>query len=375
MLNPLTHPNYCPLLYKSLHVAEDNTHISAGHCCISPMVIRTTTLDFYNDKFLVDSRNNWPTTQIDSCKTCWDNEAQNYPSYRQHNIEWSKALGSDPTTAELLRLDYSVGKLCNAKCIICGPHASTTWMAEDYKFSKVKQTFKIFENPSNSLVQHLDLSKLQILYLIGGEPLMSMTPVELLKKIQEQGNISNLVCQLSTNGSIKPSAELVNYWKKCKGVQIFASIDAIGSAFEYIRNPLDWQEVEDNLDYMLSIGPNIQVDISLVLGLHNIDELENTYLWYKSKKWNSQQTQFTIAPCNGTYAFTNATNKLLAIWKDKISKMTYPWKDQVLNLLSIPGNIDNNKWMLHLKKMDIRRNIIWSDHLPNLYKVYQSIDA
>ena len=138
---------------------------------------------------------------------------------------------------------------------------------------------------------------------------------------------------------------------------------------------MDWQEVEDNLDYMLSIGPNIQVDISLVLGLHNIDELENTYLWYKSKKWNSQQTQFTIAPCNGTYAFTNATNNLLAIWKDKISKMTYPWKDQVLNLLSIPGNINNNKWMLHLKKMDIRRNIVWSDYLPNLYKVYQLIDA
>ena len=62
MIDPLSHPNYCPLLYKSLHVAENNIQLSAGHCCISPMSIRTTNLDFYKDKFLVDSRNNWPTT-------------------------------------------------------------------------------------------------------------------------------------------------------------------------------------------------------------------------------------------------------------------------------------------------------------------------
>jgi organic radical activating enzyme len=339
------------------------------------MGIHTTELDFYNNKFLVDSRTNWSTTKINSCKSCWNNETQNYPSYRQHNIEWIKDLGSEPTTPELLRLDYSVGKLCNAKCIICGPHSSTTWMAEDYKFNNVKKTFKIFDQPENSLVQHLDLSKLQILYLIGGEPLMALTPIEILKKINDQGNISNLVCQLSTNGSIKPSDELINYWKKCKRVQIFASIDAIGNAFEYIRNPLNWQEVEDNLEYMSSIGLNIQVDIAVTLGLHNIDELENTYLWHKSKKWSDKQMQFTIAPCNGTYAFTNATNDLLSIWRDKISKMSYPWKDQVLNLLSIPGNTNNDKWVSHLEKMDIRRNSIWADHLPNLYKIYKLISA
>jgi organic radical activating enzyme len=373
MLDPLTHPNYCPLLYKSLHVVENNTHISAGHCCISPMVIRDTTINFHNNKFLVDSRNNWPTTQIDSCKSCWDNEDQNYPSYRQHNIEWIKDLGNDPTSAELLRLDYSVGKLCNAKCIICGSHASTTWIAEDYKFNDTTQTYKIVEQPTDSLIKDLDLSKLQILYLIGGEPLMSAAPVEILKKIEAQGNISNLMCQLSTNGSIIPSDELIAYWKKCKGVQLFASIDAVGSAFEYIRNPLKWQKVEDNLDYMVSIGTNIQVDISLTLGLHNIDELENTYLWHRSKQWPDQQTQFTIAPCHGTYAFTNASDSLLTIWKDKISKMSYPWKEQVLNLLSISGSADNTTWISHLEKMDMRRDIIWTDHLPNLYNVYTSI--
>ena len=248
-------------------------------------------------------------------------------------------------------------------------------MAEDYKFDKIKKTFKLFEQPENTLVQHLDLSKLQILYLIGGEPMMSSSPVEILKKIKDQGSISNLVCQLSTNGSIRPSDELISYWKKCKQVQIFASIDAVGSAFEYIRNPLNWQEVEDNLDYMLSIGPNIQVAVALTLGLHNIDELENTYLWYKSKKWNPAQTQFTIAPCNGTYAFTNATDNLLDIWKDKISKMSYPWRDHALTLLSISGSSDNNKWVSHLEKMDARRNIVWTDQLPNLYTVYKSINA
>ena len=203
--------------------------------------------------------------------------------------------------------------------------------------------------------------------------MMSSTPIEILKKIQEQGNISNLVCQLSTNGSIKPGDEIINYWKKCKQVQLFASIDAIGGAFEYIRNPLNWQEVEDNLDYMISISSTVQVDISLTLGLHNIDELENTYLWHQSKKWNDQQTQFTVAPCNGTYAFTNATSRLLDFWKDKISKMSYPWKDQVLNLLSIPGSANNNIWISHLETMDTRRNIKWADCLPNLYKVYKTI--
>lgn len=363
-----THPNYCPLLYKSLHTNENGTHIHASHCCISHERIKTTHLDFYNDKFLVDSRNNWPTSKIDSCHACWEAEEKGYPSYRQHNIEWLNDIGADPTSVELLRLDYSVGRLCNAKCIICGPYASTTWMAEDHKFQNSTEKFRVFDNPSETLVQHLDLSKLQIVYFTGGEPMMSLIPVAILKKISEQSDMSKLTCQLSTNGSILPSNELIMYWKKCKQVDIFASIDATGSAFEYIRNPLNWKEVEANLNEMFNLSSNVQISIALTLGVHNIDELENTYLWYKSKDWDTRRTQFTIAPCHGTYSFNNATEKLLESWKNKISQMPYPWVEQVLGLLSISGSNDNDQWLSHLNMIDHRRGLVWSDHLPNLYK-------
>lgn len=371
MSSEITHPNYCPAFYKILHVVEQNNNISAGHCCISEMGPPVDYIDFHTNKFLDNNRKLWPTTQLKGCQSCWSNEAADQHSLRQYNIEWIKDLNLDPTSTELIKLDYSVGKLCNAKCIMCSSNVSTTWMAEDYKFKGIKQPINLFDNTDNSRAQHLDLSKLQILYFTGGEPLMTNSPLDMLKMIKStQGSLSNLTFQTNTNGSIVPSKELIELWKECKQVEIFASIDATGKAFEYIRNPLSWNQVEENLDYITTLNPNIQIHIALTLGLHNIDELEKTYNWYLSKSWDKEKNPFTLHKCYGTYALENASTQMLELWKSKISSMDYPWQNEVLTMIDIPSK-NNSKWISHLEMMDLRRNLSWANDLPELYKIHR----
>ena len=361
--------NYCPLFYKGLHITENHNNISVGHCCISTLGPRTEKIDFDSNNFLVHNRNSWATEKVSGCQSCWNNEANNQTSQRLFNIDKFKDIGN-PVTTELVNLDYSVGKLCNAKCIICNSNVSSTWAAEDYKFSNAKPVGKIFNATENSRVQNLNLSKLRWLYFTGGEALMTNAPTDILNLIKlQQGSLANISFQTSTNGSIRPSPELVALWQDCQDVTLFASIDATADAFEYIRNPLEWEQVKNNLDFILDIGPNINIHISVTLGLHNIDELEKTYQWYLSKSWDQEKNQFTLHNCYGTYALSNASHQMLDIWKTKISAMNYPWRDQVLNMLNVPGK-NNTVWLNHLKQMDFRRNRDWTNDLTGLNETY-----
>ena len=134
---------------------------------------------------------------------------------------------------------------CNAACITCGPQLSTLWSKELKKVNiahaptesiKLKQIFE--------LLNQLDLSQVGRIKFFGGEPLVNDIHLEILKKFP---NPSDIDVWYTTNASVYPKQKVLDIWSKFKLVYFEASIDGIGEQFNYIRWPLKWDKVQNNL--------------------------------------------------------------------------------------------------------------------------------
>ena len=362
--------NYCPLFYKGMYVEKkDSISLRQGHCCSSGLGPRVRTVDFNNYPLFVQSRQKWPDNKIDSCGSCWSQEENGHHSFRKGWLHWLEDQGPDvnPTEPELLKLDYNVGPICNAKCVHCTSNYSSLWAAEDAKFG-VKQSATYGDVSKLDAISNLDLSRLKSLYINGGEPFMSKDPENLLKQVRQQGDISSLVFQSNTNGSTMPSNEIIDLWLQCKAVDIFVSIDAIEQQFEYVRHPLNWDTVVNNIKFLSSIDKKIRVKFSFALGLHNIDELERTWQWFQDNKYSRNQTDesFGIHPCYGALSLNNVTHDLQQVWRQNLNP-NGRWTQFAHSLLD-RGSLESNQgWQDYLEMLDQRRNLDWKVSLPGLH--------
>lgn len=366
------HPNYCPLFFKGLSLFTTEHSTTIGFGCCSQGNKCTNTNNVINDPWLNQQRNTWESQKLSVCKTqCWDVESVGNPSFRQSKVHWLKQLNNiDPTAVELLRLDYITEGTCNAKCITCSAEASSLWAEEDRKFGVVPLR-PLHVDLQNSLV-NLDVTKLCNLYLTGGEPLLSKHTFLLFEKIRKQADLSKLSLQISTNGSIIPSESTIKLWKECKDVELWVSIDAIETEFEYIRFPLQWQQVSSNLAKLSTISPNIHVKIAFTVGVHNINVLPNTYNWFvsKQKEWDMPDSAFGISPAWGTLNLNAASIGLKQHWKELLlSQNSHHFRNTAALIDEYNGA--DHKWMSYLAMIDQRRGLDWKKSLPLLYNAYK----
>lgn len=196
----INHPNYCPLLFKGLLIADGN-EVMFSHCPTSG-----SSTDF---EWIKHNQRNWLSDLPYGCKNqCKDLELQGKHSFRQANIHWIKRFPDvDLLKPEIFRLDFITGNHCNAKCIICNPGASSAWAHE-----LNVDVIPYLSNPE--IINDLDLSLVKILHLTGGEPLMSKNILPLFDKIASGDRLSDIEVQINTNGSVTPSDEIIEYWKR-----------------------------------------------------------------------------------------------------------------------------------------------------------------
>ena len=85
-----------------------------------------------------------------------------------------------------------------------------------------------------------DLSKLDFVKFVGGEPLLDKKHADFLTQIvSKSDNPENVRLFYNTNGTIIPKQEIFESWSKLKEVEVIFSIDAIGEANEILRPPIN----------------------------------------------------------------------------------------------------------------------------------------
>jgi organic radical activating enzyme len=194
------------------------------------------------------------------CSECFTREKNGLFSPRLASFDRPALTGAknnDKTSIEI-----QIDKDCNAACLICGPWNSTTWEKYEHKIKQIP--IKNVADPTiaslefiNQLNKSIDFSDAQEVLFLGGEPLRTNSHVRLLENISDPSNIR---LKYTTNGSCRPDAKTLEVWSNFKEVVLQLSIDGVGEHFNYLRWPLQWSQVEDNLRYIMSLQPsNIQL--------------------------------------------------------------------------------------------------------------------
>jgi organic radical activating enzyme len=191
------------------------------------------------------------TDWVPECVCCETQEKKGFTSHRQN---YNNLFDTDERSAE-----FQFDTECNAACLICGEYNSTTW--EKYNLKNQGKEIKLvdlnrreeIEKRFNYILKTLDFNKLTSVNFLGGEPFKTDSHKIILKKLNEIKGLNEVSVAYVTNASILPDNETIKLWEQCKNVKVNASIDGIESHFEYLRWPLSWKQVLNNLEFYKNI--------------------------------------------------------------------------------------------------------------------------
>lgn len=224
------------------------------------------------------------------CERCFREERSGVESARQKlNRRWQGQFDcSVEANSPVKYIDLRLGNLCNLKCRMCNPYASSKWVDE---WNKVIGSADLV--PNNALnedeaarLKQLDwpeddstwenlkpvLANVEEVYLTGGEPLLSLKQKDLLDHFIDHGHSHRITLKYNTNLTVLPS-DITQRWKSFKKVICNVSIDGFGNLDEYIRFPTKWAVVENHLRQLLDLkakGLPLDVGVHVTVQMYNI---------------------------------------------------------------------------------------------------------
>lgn len=222
--------------------------------------------------------------QCSGCQYCWniENMGDDYVSDRHIR---SSSIFNDDRVKEIEQnkwdfdvnpeyIEISFGNECNFRCGYCHPKASSRYYNEIKQHGPYDMVqnhrndidwFKIYEEETNPYVAAWwkwwpEVSKtLNILRITGGEPTIQRSTYRLFQELEDNPK-PNLEINVNSNlgGKEKQLEKFTNdvnsllSGKKIKSFKLFTSVDTWNERAEYIRDGLDLDVFERNLDYFLT---------------------------------------------------------------------------------------------------------------------------
>jgi len=225
------------------------------------------------------------------CDICWKTEKLNGKSWRQI---YNEMYGEKYKNIKIsLKLQGIGTNFCNLSCYMCHPENSSTKDNETKEIFTDNEISKVwFDGKSktvnfkryNEIVENIlkNIHHIDIIRLLGGEPLQLPKHWELLKRIPDEAakNIRILYDTNLTNLTWKNySLDWVR--KKFKEVKLGISCDHFGKKLEYIRYPIDVKKFEENLKKIKD--DNYNHIMNLTVGILNIQDLHQIKKYYNDK--------------------------------------------------------------------------------------------
>jgi organic radical activating enzyme len=358
---------FCYEIYKNLAIWSTNGKLSYNPCSFYNGYINTShefdLANIWNSpehnqlKSLIE--HNKP---IPGCASCYKAEEHGLVSRRLSAKQLYEEYFKD-TNIELdgpQSIDYSVGNLCNLKCVICGPHNSSAWVSDYQKIYPNKNIEKFKYDKFNQLTVD-DSSLLKNIKNVhfhgGGEPLLSNNHINLLNKIKEVKGLADVHVFYNTNGTVKASQELLNLWAECKLVELYFSIDDIDERFNYQRTNAQWTELIDNLTwYKENMPVNHMFKINCVWGYLNLFYLNQIVDWHKIE-FNTNRLgdpiELIFQKAQGTYSLDFVSTEVKNILIEKFRN--YPTILELVNTLTINDSKQHTIFFDSIHKIDAVR--------------------
>lgn len=223
--------------------------------------------------------------KLKNCRKCWLTEESrsesssmrtDYNNYYADLIRKGEITQKEIITPRLDYLEIAFNDTCNLACRMCGPSLSSKWksISKHYKLDyDESETYTLDVNQFD-----MDLSNLETIKIVGGEPLLTKEhDIFIEKLIESHSDLSKLEIIYHTNGTMLPSKKVVDFWKKLREVHVILSIDAHGDLNDYLRpGQLSWDTISKNVQHYVDLAKsntNIYVGTHTVVSRFNIMKL------------------------------------------------------------------------------------------------------
>src|SRR5262249_26908083 len=251
---------FCILAWTNFHTSPDGT---VQMCCISHEPIRKEDGRPYNFR-RDDPAEIWNSpdykgirqalvdgTEIKHCRACYNNERLGISSHRKYtNSVHGYGLfldrlvdTSDPVTVKSpVLFDVRLGNYCNLKCRMCWPEYSSQierdpiaakWTGENQE--PIGTDVSAWPEAVNLMEKLKAFSDEAIqIELIGGEPTLNKSQLELLGYFVDKGN-SNKIQLVVISNLTNAKEHAYRLFSQFKSPSIHVSLEGVGRTLEYIR--------------------------------------------------------------------------------------------------------------------------------------------
>ncbi len=229
------------------------------------------------------------------CRTCWDEEAAGVASWRQTFLADRNLTVDidfdDPMPGQPVALDLKLSNTCNLRCRICGPVASSSWLAEelaargpdaDPYLVENRAYFKAAKLVGGSSepgalerwapgIQHIEMT--------GGEPMLSLENRRLVALIVDEGRPEDVTLHVTTNATVIDD-DLVARFPRFRHVEVVLSIDDIGERLTYQRAPADWDTVRETITRWAELPGVGGLGVNCSVSIFNVWDLAEVLDWF-----------------------------------------------------------------------------------------------
>ena len=256
-------------------------------------------------------------------------------------------------------IDIRFGNLCNFKCRMCGPGASSSW----YKDAINPRSGGIIDYFSNNVQLWEELPTflpyIEDVYFAGGEPFVQDGHYKLLDLMIESGYSSKISLQYNTNLSYSnyKKHDLKELWSSFKSVSVWPSIEGWQERAEYSRKGLVWADFVKNADHF----DNYITTFSSVISIFSIYTMPELIMWVK-KQGKSYYGSLLQAP--PYYDIT-------CLPKESKSMINKKYKNFITKAESVLSNDDITQMLSWLKYMNSMDN---TDRLEKFKEEQERLD-
>lgn len=353
---------FCFDIHHTVSLKFYNNNIKIGPCCQAShadLSVTEYTQDLGRHPFLQDlRRQNTDQNLIPSaCSFCVKIEHSGLDSRRSNHLKYYTDNQLEKPGVRML--DIRLPNLCNLKCTICGAHDSTSWLQDarelgidildEWKYNKsIKHDVKNLRIPET----------LETIKFWGGEPLLDSLHLDVLRAIDQAHILDKQRIIYNTNGTVCVSEEVLSTWSKAQLVEIYFSIDDIGSRFNYQRFGGDWDVVNNNLRwYYNNLPNNHMMYISCSYSWLNVWNLPRVVDWHRENFATSRfgdPIKLIFNPVLGKCAIDKISPEFFS--ELSLRYQGYPELQDILKSLVIQPDFSPDGFLQYIFKLDRIRN-------------------
>lgn len=286
--------HFCMMPWVHLHVTQYGT---VTPCCTAPWqkeqsfgdLNESSIEEIWNSPEIRAFRKKMLRDQRDArCSRCYEKESGGFSSLRTvTNAEYSAHLKKVNATEKDGYSDHTVpvywdirfSNICNYKCRICGPWASSQWHKDAVALGMVPEKSSAITYPvpdKKQLFGQLEamMPSLEELYFAGGEPLIMEEHYELLDLLIRRG-MTHVRLKYNTNFSHLQfkNHNILEYWKLFNKIWVSASLDAMGARGDYLRKGQNWEQTEAQMRTLRQELPHVDFMVAPTIYLFNVHHL------------------------------------------------------------------------------------------------------